>query len=193
MESDLNVKDQLRSDFLNLRKNKKLFTDELIFQQVSNFLDKFLMTHKGYGFIGIYWPLAGEIDLRPLSQCPELLFALPACKPEGCLSYHPWNDSSLEKDFHGIASPMHLPPLNPDELKLLLVPALAIDHAGIRLGYGGGYFDRLRSNFSWRSIPSLVVLPQACVSSQALPRNSWDVPFDGWISEEGTTFCVPMN
>ena len=36
----------------------------------------------------------------------------------------------------------------------------------------------------WKSIPSLGVLPKVCVSKKPLPRDSWDIPFDGWINEE---------
>ena len=68
---------------------------------------------------------------------------------------------------------------------LLLVPALAIDRTGIRLGYGGGYYDRLRADPTWASVPAWVVLPSACISSEPLPRDAWDVPFTGWITEHG--------
>ena len=68
---------------------------------------------------------------------------------------------------------------------MLLVPALAIDQGGYRLGYGGGYFDRLRKKELWFSIPSFVVISSNCISSNPLPRNEWDLPFNGWISEKG--------
>ena len=44
--------------------------------------------------------------------------------------------------------------LHPDQLACLLVPGLAIDHRGVRLGYGGGYYDRLRQQPPWRAVPS---------------------------------------
>ena len=65
------------------------------------------------------------------------------------------------------------------------MPALAIDQEGYRLGYGGGYFDRLRQNKEWRSIPSFIIISQNCISESPLPRNSWDIPFNGWINENG--------
>ena len=53
-----------------------------------------------------------------------------------------------------------------------------------RLGYGGGWFDRLRADPPWRRVPALVVLPAACVC-EALPQEPWDVPFAGWLDEQG--------
>ena len=76
------------------------------------------------------------------------------------------------------------PALKPNQIRLLLVPALAIDHNGTRLGYGGGCFDRLRSNPSWKEIEALAVLPSVCISSSLLPEEKWDIPFDGWINEK---------
>jgi 5-formyltetrahydrofolate cyclo-ligase len=81
--------------------------------------------------------------------------------------------------------------LEPSQLQLLLIPALAIDQRGVRLGYGGGWYDRLRSDPAWQQRPALAVLPQACVVAE-LPRDPWDLPLDGWISEQGWQQLAPF-
>jgi 5-formyltetrahydrofolate cyclo-ligase len=135
--------------------------------------------------IGIYWPLPGEVDLRELRHRNAHPLALPAADGEGRLTYHLWEESPLAQDRCGIPTPQDQPALAPQQLGLLLVPALAVDPRGIRLGYGGGYFDRLRAQPAWRSVPALVVLPRACLATSPLPTDPWDVPFDGWICETG--------
>jgi 5-formyltetrahydrofolate cyclo-ligase len=136
--------------------------------------------------LGLYWPLQGEADLRHLAEHPSLLgrLALPRVA-DGRLLYRPWQPGDeLSLDDTGIPAPAHGPNLEASGLGLLLAPALAFDAAGIRLGYGGGWFDRLRCDPLWASIPALAVLPTACLTA-AIPRDGWDVPFPGWLDEQG--------
>ncbi|MFM7086482.1 MAG: 5-formyltetrahydrofolate cyclo-ligase [Cyanobium sp.] len=158
-------------------------------------------------WLGLYWPIAGEPDLAPwapgglaerLAACgdgPRL--ALPAvlpprgAEPHGSLIYRPWRrGAALRPDACGIPAPLPDQGLAPQDLALLLVPALALDRRGVRLGSGGGWYDRLRSDPRWRSVPALAVLPSAC-RCEALPADPWDVPFDGWLDEQGLGWCFP--
>ena len=143
--------------------------------------------------LGFYWPLADEVDLRPLRSKISNNIALPVADGHGRLIYRLWSNKTLSADGCNIPAPTTGPALQPNQLSLLLVPALAIDHSGIRLGYGGGYYDQLRSDPDWRSVPAWVVLPSACISSAPLPRDSWDVPFQGWICENGAGTATPAT
>ena len=145
--------------------------------------------------LGIYWPLAGEPDLRPLAAL-DLPLALPAVWAEppqaARLLYRSWQPGELlAADHCGIPAPTSAE-LGPEALGLLLVPALAIDRQGFRLGYGGGWYDRLRAEPAWRALPALAVLPAACVV-EALPRDRWDVPFAGWLDETGLHWIQDTN
>lgn len=133
------------------------------------------------GDLGLYWPLGGEPDLRPLAQAWAGRLALPAVAG-AALVYRAWVPGDpLADDACGIPAPLgpHRPP---ETMALLLVPALAVAPCGLRLGSGGGWYDRLRADPLWAAVPALAVLPAAC-TGVALPSDPWDIPFDGWIDE----------
>lgn len=139
---------------------------------------------------------AGGSGSGALVDTLQARLALPAVLPpksgeaHGRLIYLPWLPGApLRPDACGIPAPLPADgreplPLSPRDLGLLLVPALAVDRTGLRLGSGGGWYDRLRADPAWRSVPALAVLPAACVVDR-LPRDPWDVPFSGWLDEHG--------
>ncbi len=137
--------------------------------------------------LGLYWPLPGEVDLRSLADLTALAdrIALP-CITGGELRYRRWSPSDpTAKDETGIPAPTSAESnLKAEQIGLLLAPALAFDQAGIRLGYGGGWFDRLRQQSPWNQVPALAVVARGCLVEQ-LPADPWDVSFPGWLDEEG--------
>ncbi|WP_168194342.1 5-formyltetrahydrofolate cyclo-ligase [Formicincola oecophyllae] len=95
--------------------------------------------------VGAVWPLPGEVDLRPL--CRRLagygrLFnvALAETTPAGtALRFRRWQPgSAMVQGRYGTCHPKGIVQ-RPD---VLLVPLVAWDEHGGRLGYGGGYYDR---------------------------------------------------
>ena len=125
-----------------------------------------------------------------------------ACWPNGsCTPCPACNGSGLQSDLSRLAKcpiakrasrrclfhsrPPHITSVKTTELALLLLPALAVDRNGMRLGYGGGCYDRLLSQPGWSTLPTFAVLPEACVHPTLLPAEPWDQPLDGWITEQG--------
>ena len=141
--------------------------------------------HVNDNYIGIYWPLKGEVDIRFIREINDQKVALPSSSKNKGLTYHNWAKNELKLDENRIPSPLGEMIIKPSEISFLLVPAIAIDQDGYRLGYGGGYYDRLRKQDIWNSIPSFVVISDNCISKKPLPRDKWDIPFTGWISEKG--------
>jgi 5-formyltetrahydrofolate cyclo-ligase len=95
-----------------------------------------------------YWPVGGEIDGRPLLAALAKVgarIALPRMTSrQGPAKFLAWRgDETLSADAYGVLSP----PPNRDEVqpKLILVPLLAFDRSGARLGQGGGHYDRIIS------------------------------------------------
>ena len=71
---------------------------------------------------------------------------------------------------------------------LILIPALAFDENGYRLGYGGGYYDRFLSFLREAEIPHTTVgLAYSVCRAATLPRNAHDIPVHIILDERSTT------
>ena len=187
MNENIRKSKEIKREEYNLIRysNSKLLHEKVKYNVKSSLqilIDKY---HKEGKYIGIYWPLKGEVDIRFIRELYTHKIALPSSSKLKGLNYYHWSNSQLEVDSNKIPAPIAEEAINPSNISILLVPAIAIDQEGYRLGYGGGYFDRLRQSKLWISIPSFVVISNNCISKKPLPRDKWDLPFDGWISEEG--------
>ena len=141
-------------------------------------LDKNIWINK---FFAIYWPLKNEVDLRDLRKKYPL--ALPKCNSRKRIDFYIWDDAPLKKDEEGILAPNNPNLLNSRQISYIFVPCLSVDKKLNRLGYGGGYYDKLRSNKDWRLIPCIGVLTNKCVSKSFLTKNNWDIPLNGFITD----------
>ena len=184
-----------RVKYRKLRNNEILKKELLIYSQVEEFIERILHSEpsKKKLHIGLYWPLKGEVNLTNLKKTFQVPFSLPCCDKDGKLVYREWNKKPLRKDYCGIPSPIEELLIKPADMGIIFVPALAIDYRGYRLGYGGGYFDRLRKDSSWKKILTYVVIPKVCISETPLPIDSWDIPFSGWITENGKHEITKRN
>lgn len=81
--------------------------------------------------------------------------------------------------------PARCPPADWDADTLCLVPALAADRRGHRLGYGGGWYDRFLARFSGHT----VALCRTPWLLKELPADPWDQPVEGVLTPGG---CHPV-
>ena len=171
-----------RDMFRKLRDKISLNQMENVEKNVKIYVDSFLKENKNIGYIAIYWPLKNEIDIRGLRDKYSL--ALPRCKDNKELLFYPWDENPLKKDSEGILSPDNSCSLNHNKISIIFVPCLSVDKNLIRLGYGGGYFDKLRGDENWRNVPCIGVLTSNCVSKVPLTKADWDIPLSGFITEK---------
>ena len=172
-----------RKRFKNLRKESTLLDRKKVEINVKLYVESLFEKGKIINHIGIYWPIKNEIDIRSLNEKYSL--ALPRCEKNKEMVFCRWDGtvSKLTEDCEGIPSPDYSLKLNHQKISIIFTPCLAVDRKLTRLGYGGGYFDRLRKDQKWRAIPCIGVLTSNCVSDHSLIRAEWDIPLSGFITE----------
>ncbi|MCU0524881.1 MAG: 5-formyltetrahydrofolate cyclo-ligase [Elainella sp. Prado103] len=134
-----------------------------------------------------YFSFRQEPDLSPLFTLPHR-WGFPRCEGK-TLIWHLWQPTSqqwlLQTGTYGIPEPHpDSPMLHPNEVDLMLIPAVACDVKGYRLGYGGGFYDRLLSSPAWARIPTVGIVFEFARLPR-LPVDPWDRPLQAICTEVG--------
>ncbi|MGC9503589.1 5-formyltetrahydrofolate cyclo-ligase [Baaleninema sp.] len=129
-----------------------------------------------------YFSFRGEPDLSPAIN-HDRRWGFPRCVGKS-LTWHYWNlgDPLVDGAF-GIREPhAEASIVAPESVDLMLVPAVACDANGYRLGYGGGFYDRLLSLPAWQQVPAIAVVFDFAYLPN-LPVDGWDQRLDGICTE----------
>jgi 5-formyltetrahydrofolate cyclo-ligase len=134
--------------------------------------------------VALFWPIVSrhEVDLRALDaslRAKDVEIAYPAIDPDtGVMTFRFVTDvAALEEAGYGFAEP----PKDAAEataLDAIVVPALAVDPSGHRIGYGAGYYDRTLPRFAPPAITLAVAFDWQLVAE--VPATPTDVRVD-WI------------
>lgn len=140
------------------------------------------------GTVMLYMPIKTELDLTPLAiRCFQL--GKTVCVPKvdwsrremSPIEVSSFDDNVMEIDDHGLRSPRDGRIVVPTVIDMVIVPGLAFDTSGRRLGRGGGYYDR----FLARLRPSAVSVG-ICYDAQVVdtvPSSPKDVTVDILVTD----------
>ena len=144
-----------------------------------------------------FWPIKSELDPRPLMaalvRC-GMHSALPSTPQAGQpLIFHAWQDGdAVISGLYGTSEPAPTAPVVIP--RLILVPMLAFDDAGFRLGYGGGFYDRTLAKI--RAEGHHVQCVGIAYDSQHVdhvPVGDYDAQLDGVLTESGLHLPQPLS
>jgi 5-formyltetrahydrofolate cyclo-ligase len=143
--------------------------------------------------IGAYWAIKGEFDALPAlyrwsEADPARRIGLPVIDRETKqLDFHVWYPGCpMEEDAYGIPKPKDTERFAPE---LLLVPCVGFGPGGLRLGYGGGFYDRTLAALEPR--PVTVGVGYAHGFVPWLEAEPHDVPLDVVLTEDGVHWQQP--
>ena len=159
-----------------LRKWAKDKRKELDMVRISAILaDKLAQTeeYKNSKNIMIFYPTIFEVNLLSLLKDNSKIFYLPRIKENEleCCKYSD-GDELCESCFHTLEPTCTS--CDKKNIDLVIVPALACDKNGYRLGYGGGFYDRFLQNYKGKKV---VCIPKELIVSTVYPENH-DIKMD---------------
>jgi 5-formyltetrahydrofolate cyclo-ligase len=138
--------------------------------------------------LALYWPADGEPDVRGLAEYARLQgkrVYLPVVAHGGAMRFAPWlRGAKLRRNRYGIPEPRGgSRRLAASRLDLVIMPLVAFDARGHRLGMGGGYYDRALAGRRRR--PFLAGAAFSFQQATRVPAQPWDVPLDVVVTERG--------
>ncbi len=144
-----------------------------------------------------YFSTKQEPDLAPLftpvSNDTSYRWGFPRCHGK-VLRWHLWSPGDrlpLQTNRYGILEPHpDAPQVEAAAVDLILVPAIACDIRGYRLGYGGGFYDRLLAQPDWAEVPTVGIVFAEALLPQ-VPVEPWDRPLQMVCTDRGSRIVRP--
>ncbi|RKD30087.1 5-formyltetrahydrofolate cyclo-ligase [Thermohalobacter berrensis] len=188
-------KQKIRNEILTKRKN---LSEKDIINKSKKICDLFLSTvlFKKSKNIMAYVDFRNEVKTEhiiktALSKGKNIFIPITITKTkELLLSQLKDYDNELTKGTYGILEPKeeYIRKSDPDLLDLIIVPGVAFDKRGYRIGYGGGYYDRFLGKLN-KEIPKIALAFDVQIVPKIIP-DKFDIPVDFIITENAIINCT---
>ena len=170
------LKSKLRKKILKVREKFNTKNIHIDFNQIIKIIKKEKISKK---IVGGYYPVNFEVDdLELLKKFEKKNFniSLPVIKKNSQMDFYAWSFSDpLKINKYGIPEPETKNIVYPD---VLLIPLVAFDKNLNRLGYGGGYYDRLIEKLSKKKNIIKIGLAFSIQEIDKVPINMYDQKLD---------------
>lgn len=149
------------------------------------------------GTLAAYAAFDGEPDLAPMladraNTGTTILLPVVDDPETGTMGFHPWQSGDRTGlNQWGIEEPESGNPWAPEHIDVILIPLVAWDANGGRLGMGAGFYDRALAACRDATRPLRVGIGYACQQTEWLPHQEWDVPLHAVVTETGWFTCTP--
>jgi len=181
----LQQKQQLRDELLACRDGEDASSRAAADARIKAQLES-LSLFQDARIVYLYISIGSEVDTRGIIEsllaCGKTVCA-PRCSSDGVMHAHVLSSlDELQGGVMGIpAPPAGSAVVEPDAIDLIIVPCIACDTSGYRLGYGGGYYDRY---LACASQVSSLALCRETQLLERLPREEHDIPVDFVITDK---------
>lgn len=163
-----------------IRQQKRAMTEEEIRQRSEELASLFLTSQPYRDAKTIYGYLPYNQEVRTTPMLEQALkdgkrVAVPKVYGDEMKFIYLTDLNQVEKGYSGIPEPIADGPIGDDETALVLMPGMAFDQQGHRIGYGGGFYDKFLAREP--NHPTLAL----CYSFQMLPSletEEHDIPVD---------------
>ena len=170
------LKSKLRKKILKVREKNIKKDIQFDFNQIIKILKKEKINKKT---VGGYYPVNFEVDDLPLLKKFEknrFNISLPVINKNFQMDFYKWSFSDpLKINKYGIPEPEIKNIVYPD---ILLIPLVAFDKDLNRLGYGGGYYDRLIKRLEKKKKIIKIGLALSIQKTDKVPNNAYDQKLD---------------
>jgi len=176
------LKNKLRKKIIKIREKTNKKNIQINFNQIIKILKEEKITKK---IVGGYFPVNFEVDdlnLLKKFKKKKFIISLPVMKKKFKMDFYKWSFSDpLRINKYGIPEPKIKNIVYPD---ILLIPLVAFDKNLNRLGYGGGYYDRLIVKLSKKKKIIKIGLALSVQKIDKVPVNVYDQKLDYIITNK---------
>ncbi len=183
------IKSDIRKSFKEFR-NKMSAEDvsRLSFSAAKRFISSDI--YKNAKTIMLYWPLGNETDTRTIL---EQIFkdgktaVLPVTNPntDDIIPVIMHENAEMKTGAYRITEPKNAPTVNKEDIDVIIVPGIAFDLTGARIGFGKGCYDRFLKDTKAKKVGYCY----ACQITDKIMSDEFDICMDYLITDKELVFC----